>query len=299
MAEERESVTIRCGEAAAVVALEGAEPLSWRIAGRELLWHGDQAHWNRSAPILFPVVGASAGGVVRVAGRAYPMPQHGFARDSLFAVTELRPDAVRLRLTESPASREHYPFAFALDVTVSLEPAALSLAFEVRNPGSEPLPYALGVHPAFPWPFAARERDGHSVVFEAPEAAQVPLLTGDGLLRRRTRRVEVDGTRLPLTPEPFEQGALVFLDAASRSVDFLAPSGARITLAAADFPHLALWTKPTAPFLSMEAWTGHADWEDADGELAERSSIRLLAPGAMARHAAVMRYTLPAVSRRR
>jgi hypothetical protein len=49
----------------------------------------------------------------------------------------------------------------------------------------------------------------------------------------------------------------------------------------------------------MEAWTGHADWEDADGELAERSSIRLLAPGAMARHAAVMRYTSPAVSRRR
>lgn len=290
MAEEGETVTIRCGEAAAVVALKGAEPLSWRIAGRELLWHGDPAHWNRSAPILFPVVGASVGGVVRVAGRAYPMPQHGFARDSLFAVTELRPDAVRLRVADSAASRAHYPFAFALDIIVSLEPAALSLAFDVRNPGSEPLPCALGVHPAFPWPFEAPERDGHSVVFEASEAAQVPLLTSDGLLRRTNRRVDVAGAHLPLTPDLFEQGALVFLDAASRSVAFLAPSGARITLAASDFPHLALWTKPTAPFLSMEAWTGHADWEDADGELAGRSSIRLLAPGAVARHAAVMRY---------
>jgi galactose mutarotase-like enzyme len=291
MAAEHGTVTLACGDAAAVVGFRGAEPLSWRIDGRELLWHGAPTHWNRSAPILFPVVGASAGGEIRVAGRAYPMPQHGFARDSLFEVLERRPDAVRLALTDGSETSAHYPFAFALEVTITLEPAALSMAFEVRNPGPKPLPYALGVHPAFPWPFDGTAREGHTVTFEAAEKPDVPLLTGDGLLRRGTRRLDFDGTRLALTPDLFAQGALVFLDAASRAVDFVAPSGARITLAADGFAHLALWTKPTAPFVSMEAWTGHADWEDADGELAERASMRLLAPGALARHVAVTRYT--------
>ena len=63
-----------------------------------------------------------------------------------------------------------------------------------------------------------------------------------------------------------------------------APGGRAIALRMQDFPHLAVWTKPTAPFLSLEAWTGHADWAGFEGELAERDSQRLLAPGATARH---------------
>jgi galactose mutarotase-like enzyme len=37
------------------------------------------------------VVGASAGGTVQVDGVPHPMPQHGFARDSLFDVVERGP----------------------------------------------------------------------------------------------------------------------------------------------------------------------------------------------------------------
>ena len=65
---------------------------------------------------------------------------------------------------------------------------------------------------------------------------------------------------------------------------FSAPGGRAIALRMQDFPHLAVWTKPTAPFLSLEAWTGHADWAGFEGELAERDSQRLLAPDATARH---------------
>jgi galactose mutarotase-like enzyme len=290
MAGEGGSVILEAGDASAVIAVRGAEPRSWRIGGRELLWKADPSHWDRSAPILFPVVGASAGGTVHVDGVPYPMPQHGFARDSVFDVVERRPEAVRLRLTDSAGPRAHYPFAFVLEVTVALAPATLSLAFKVRNVGPQPMPYALGVHPAFPWPFDAASREGHAVEFAAPERADVPLLTSDGLLQRRTRRLDLHGTQLALTPELFGQGALVFLDAASAAISFVSPSGARITLAREGFPHLALWTKPTPPFLSMEAWTGHADWEDGGGELRDRPSMRSLAEGAAARHEVRMTY---------
>ncbi len=100
---------------------------------------------------------------------------------------------------------------------------------------------------------------------------------------RSERALPLDGARLDLDPELFTE-ALAFLNARSRSMRFEAPNGRAIAMRMDDFPHLAVWTKPTAPFLSLEAWTGHADWADFDGALAERDSQRLLAPGATARH---------------
>jgi galactose mutarotase-like enzyme len=52
----------------------------------------------------------------------------------------------------------------------------------------------------------------------------------------------------------------------------------------------ALWTRPGAPFLCLEAWTGHSDPEGFAGDLFEKPAMRALAPGARARHRAVYRY---------
>ena len=285
-------IHLNAAGAAASIALRGAEPVSWRVGDRELLWSGDPAHWAYHAPLLFPVVGASAGGEVRVDGAAYPMPQHGFARTSNFALIDRGEDRARLRLVDDERTRAHYPFAFALEVIVRLEPAALELSFVVANTGDRPLPYGIGVHPAFPWPLDGPDRGRHRVRFERPERAEVPEVAAGGLLARKSRPVPLDGNVLPLAPELFKE-ALVFLDAESRRLAFEAPTNAAITLETEGFGHLAVWTKPTAPFLSLEAWTGHADWEDFGGELTERASTLLLAPGATGRHAVRMVWREP------
>ena len=74
---------------------------------------------------------------------------------------------------------------------------------------------------------------------------------------------------------------------------FAGPDGSAIRLDAIDFPHLAIWTKPTAPFLSLEFWTGHADWADFSGDLASRDSQRILSPGAEARHGVTLTFEEP------
>ena len=51
-----------------------------------------------------------------------------------------------------------------------------------------------------------------------------------------------------------------------------------------NIPHFALWTKPDAPFLSLEAWAGHADPEGFEGELFDRPSIIRLPMGHAMRH---------------
>ena len=281
-----DAVELRAGGATARIALQGGEPVSWRVGGVDYLWSGDPAHWNRHAPILFPVVGASAGGVVRVAGREYPMPQHGFARDLPFALVERDAASALLRLMDTSETRVHYPFAFRLDLAVSLAAdGALTLSFAVANTGPTPMPYALGFHPAFPWPFEGGppQGPGHAVLFESEERDEVPEVAAGGLLSRTGRHLPLDGRRLDLDPALFTE-ALVFLDARSRAMRFLAPSGRAIAMTLEDFPHLAVWTRGAAPFISLECWTGHADWAGFSGELAERESMRLLAPDASAVH---------------
>jgi len=78
--------------------------------------------------------------------------------------------------------------------------------------------------------------------------------------------------------------ALCFLNAHSRSLRFVAPSGSAIAMTVDNIPHFALWTKPDAPFLSMEAWTGHADPEGFGGQLFDRPSIIRLPMGHAMRH---------------
>ncbi len=282
-------IRLAAGDALAEIALLGAEPLRWRVGGTDLLWSGDPAHWNRRAPILFPVIGACTGGAVRVEGRAYPMPRHGFARDLPFALVEREQGRALLRLADSPETRVHYPFAFVLDVAVELRPDALVQTFTVTNPGPADLPYSLGVHPAFPWPLDGGDPDDHRVVFEADEDPAVPDLTPDGLLREGPRRLPLQGRVLPLSPDLFARDALVMRDLRGRSLRLEGPGGA-VTLAGEGFSHAALWTKPGAPFLSLEAWTGYADPEGFSGDLRDKPSTRLLPPGERAVHRATMQF---------
>ncbi len=282
-------VHLKSAGASAHIALRGAEPVSWQVDGRELLWSGDPEHWDFHAPILFPRVGASVGGMVLVGDDFFPMPQHGFARRLSFTLIEQDEASARLRLCDSEETRKHYPFRFELDAVYRLGPDSLTLALDVTNTGSRDLPYAIGFHPAFPWPFSAEGKAGHSVVFAAEESDLVPEVAAGGLLARRSRRVPLNGQNLLLTPDLFTE-ALVFLDARSRAMRFEAPDSAAIVMETAGFPHLAVWSRPTAPFLSLECWSGHADWEDASGQLGDLASMTNLHPHQTGRHAVTLRW---------
>jgi galactose mutarotase-like enzyme len=282
-AEAGEVVRLSAGDGEAVVALAGGQPIVWRVEDRDLLWSGDPAHWAWHAPVLFPVVGQVNGGRVQIQGQRYAMPRHGFARVSAFRCLERTADTARLRLEPETADTT-FPLPFRLDLAVALTARSLSLTFAVANPGQDVLPYAVGFHPAFPWPFDGGTQAGHELRFEAHERADVPVIGADGLLRQEHRTIPLAGNRLPLAPELFRDDALVFLDARSRWWRFAAPSGRAIEMRVEDFSHLAAWTKPGAPFLSLEAWTGHADPEGFDGELADKPSMILLPPDARRHH---------------
>ena len=67
--------------------------------------------------------------------------------------------------------------------------------------------------------------------------------------------------------------------------------GARLRIDLENFPHLALWARPPAPFLCIEAWTGHGDPVGFEGEISQKPSMRLLGPGETGRHTARFSFT--------
>ena len=276
------------GDSAEIAPL-GAELASWRVGGVDLIWAKDANVWDQTAPILFPVVGATREARIRVGDKTYPLGLHGFAWKKRFIIAERRDDYLRLALEDDTETRALYPFAFRLEIEFRLGPSALENSLVVTNTGATPLPYACGVHPAFRWPLAGSTAE-HCIEFEKDERASVPIIAPGGLFTRRKRPVALMDRRLPLSGALMTHEALCFLDARSRRLDFDNGAGARLVAELEDFPHIALWSLPPAPFLCIEAWTGHGDPEGFMGDLFEKPSMRILAPGERARHGAVFAF---------
>jgi galactose mutarotase-like enzyme len=162
----------------------------------------------------------------------------------------------------------------------------LTVTLAVANRDPQPLPYAVGLHPAFRWPLGGSPAR-HGIVFENEERPEVPIIAPGGLFSSRMRRIPLEGKRLPLSGALMEREALCFLNVASSRLDN--GVGMRVAVELENFPHVALWSLPPAPFLCVEAWTGHGDPCDFDGDLYQKPSMRVLAPGRSDRHCAIFR----------
>ena len=276
--------------------MRGAELRGWSVAGVPLIWTPDLDMWTDTAPLLFPIVGWTRGGCVRVDGQTYPLGLHGFARTSSFDRAGGGPDHASLILRSSAETRALYPFDFELEVTYRLSASTLFIDLAVRNVGRGPMPFACGLHPGFRWPFAGGTFEDYAVTFAEVEEPLVPVIGPGGLFTSVRRPVALQGRRLPLSAELFSREALCFLHARSRSLRFSHRDGAGISLALEGFPHLALWSRPPGRFLSIEAWTGYGDVEDRDGDgcaddLRRKPSMIHLAPGQVSRHGAAFTFS--------
>jgi galactose mutarotase-like enzyme len=263
----------------AEIAPLGAELIRLRdAAGADWLHDGDPAWWTGRAPILFPMVGRATGDRIRVDGQSFPLPQHGFARRSMFSVVTAAPARAVLRLEASDATRAQFPFGFRLDLAYALEAATLNVVAAVANADDRPMPFAFGYHPAFRWPLPGAKA-AHQLRFEKAEPAPIRRLADGFLDPREFPNPAVSGA-MPLDPGLFDEGALIFDRLYSRRVAFGPPGGPELALSFPGMPHFGLWTRPGgAPFLCLEPWQGFAAPLGFDGEFAQRPGVVALAPG--------------------
>lgn len=274
---------LRSEHLAADIAVAGAELRNLRDGeGRSLQWDGDPAIWSGHAPILFPIVGALAGGRYRLDGRTYELPRHGFARRSTFDVVSHDGDRAVLRLDADDATRAVWPFEFRLELAYALVDAEVRVVATVANRGDRPMPASLGFHPAFRWPLPyGRPREDHAIRFDHPEPAPVRRLDADGLLRPDALPTPVVGDTLALRDDLFDDDALILDRLDSRRVTYGATTGPRIAVRFDGMPTLGIWSKPGgAGFVCIEPWQGTADPAGSDGDLHDKPGMVVIAPGA-------------------
>ena len=275
-------VALGSGELSAQVDPIGAQlSVLTDSGGRDLLWNGDPSIWSGRAPLLFPIVGALAGGAYRVDAKTYHLPRHGFARHSAFQVVEASAASAVFRLKADDASLQVYPFLFQLDVRFALDGATLSMTALIRNLGDRKMPASFGYHPAFRWPLPyGQPRSAHAIEFASDEPSPVRRLDTAGLLLPERFPTPAVGRRLALDDALFQNDAIIFDDLRSRCVTYGAADGPRIRLKFPDAPYLGVWSKPQANFICIEPWHGVADPQGYSGNFNAKPGVFMVAPGA-------------------
>ncbi len=273
--------TLRGDGIEAAIRAHGAELCSLRNAqGVELIWQAGAA-WPRHAPLLFPIVGRLTNDELRHRGKAYPMTQHGFARDQFFEWVERGATSCSLVLRDSAVTRARYPFAFRLVVSYRLQAADLDVTLEIANTGEEMLPASIGAHPAFNWPLLeGAAKESYSLTFSDEEVEPIRRLK-DGLMREKPEPTPIAGKTLALSERLFEDDALILAILASRSVRYAADRGPSLEICWDGFHQLGIWSKlGGAPFLCVEPWRGFASPSDFNGEFTDKPGVIHIAPGA-------------------
>ena len=273
---------LKKGNLRATAQTRGGELASLRDGGgREYIWEGDPAFWPGQNPILFPIVGSLLNGKIQINGTTYEMGRHGFARGMEFAPVEQGEDFVALELRETEETLACYPFPFSLRVTHRLLEDGFSTAFAVENTGTAPMPFCIGGHTAIRIPEGERFEDFH-LLFDQAETADSHLLSPQGIILHDGRKTMLDGTgTLALDYQDFAQmDTLIFSMLRSGNVSLVhRETGRGVRLDFHEFPMVAFWTKPGAPFLCMEPWLGCAAWDNESGRFEDKLFCAILQPG--------------------
>lgn len=277
----REMIRIGNGLLSAAINPFGAELSHLEDGqGRELMTDADPAFWAGRAPLLFPIVGRTHGDAIRIDGRSYPMPKHGFARRSMFSVVQAEETRAVLELTDSEETRPGYPYSFRLEAGFRLDGLTLHTEIRIENRGSDPMPAQFGFHPAFAWPLPfGQGRSDHRIVFDQEEPGDLRAITPDGFIAGDRRPSPLLGGReLRLADELFEHDALVWDPVRSQSLRYGAPGGPQLDIAFPDTPRLGVWTLPGAHYVCVEPWHGIADPEGFAGEYREKPGVFEIEP---------------------
>eukprot|EP00931_Biecheleriopsis_adriatica_P051685 TRINITY_DN30007_c0_g1_i1.p1 TRINITY_DN30007_c0_g1~~TRINITY_DN30007_c0_g1_i1.p1 ORF type:complete len:320 (+),score=62.32 TRINITY_DN30007_c0_g1_i1:137-1096(+) len=144
--------TVREGETAtAEVYLFGATLTSWKLGndGKERIFVSPGAIFDGKkairggVPLVFPQFGQPD----------KAMPQHGVARTSMWTLKEVvdSSDSAKavLTLSDNEDTRSKWPHAFALEYTVELKAAELSMTLDIKNTGDEAFKFHALLHTYF------------------------------------------------------------------------------------------------------------------------------------------------------
>jgi galactose mutarotase-like enzyme len=262
-------ITISNSQLSATINTLGAELISLVKNHKNYIWMVDETYWNKTSPILFPIVGRLKNDSYTFNGEKYQLPRHGFARNMEFSFDNKSDSQVVFELNESEETKINYPFDFKLLITYTLIENELVIEYFVRNQSDEVLPFSIGAHPAFA---ISDKFENYSLQFNAADTFETHHLENESF-NGKTTLVEKNNNAIALNYNLFEKDALVFKQLKSNEVVLKNKDKSILKVNFDHFPYLGIWTKENAPFLCIEPWCGIADAINHNGNLEDKEGM--------------------------
>ncbi len=241
--------------------------------GVEYMWNADEKFWKRSAPVLFPIVGSLKNKEFLYDGNAYPMGQHGFARDMEFSLVSNDGEEAWFSLSSDDSTYEKYPFAFTLEIGYVLSGNTLKVIWKVVNEDEKKMYFSIGGHPAFMCPLNQEgAQTDYFIEFDTDQDLTYSKLSENGLVYKKDNVLATNGGKMQVTEHLFDEDALVVEGGQAQKVSLCKPDGSAYLAVSFDAPLFGLWSpaKKNAPFICIEPWYGRCDDESFAGTLEER-----------------------------
>lgn len=250
--------------------------LQCKTDNTEYIWNGNPEYWKYHAPILFPIVGKVKDLKYKVNGNIYELPQHGLARISDFNLISKTDDSITFELKFSEDTLKVYPFKFSLQINYTLLDNGVKVTYSVINLDDKEILFSIGSHPAFMCPIEdGLSLNDYNFKFNENETCPIMILNDQGLFTGKKEDYLNNSNIIPLSKELFKNDALVFEGLKSNKITIESNKGSKsLTLDFSGFPYMGLWAPATgAPFVCIEPWYGHADYEYFDGEFKDKEGI--------------------------
>ena len=249
----------------------------------EFMWQADPNIWGSHAPNLFPIIGAMKDDSYTYNGKLYKMTKHGFVRkNDTFSIKNKTETSITFSLTSNDELYKLYPFLFQFEITYTLTDNILTVNHTIKNTDKKVMYFSVGGHPAFNCPINSNEvYSDYFLEFETEESSESYLLNmANGLVTNTTKPVFIDGNKIRLHENLFNDDALIFKDLKSRKVALKHNTkGTILSLNFNNFSYLGIWAKPNAPYVCIEPWLGIADVENTNQKIEDKEGILSLNAG--------------------
>lgn len=270
------SIKIQNSILEAQIKTEGAELISLKKNGKEILWDGNSKAWQGQAPVLFPICGSLRDNKYIIKNKEYSIQKHGFAKTQEFEVENHNSDTVTFSLKSTPETINIYPFEFELKITYTLCNNTLNIRYDIINSGTETMYFSIGSHESYKCPTGIED---WNIIFDKPETLNSKIVSGS-LIDYKTTPIIENSRIMPLKYDYFVIDALIFSDLNSRKLTLknnVTNETAEISFDG--FDYLLFWTVPGENFICIEPWCGLPDYVDSDYDFIHKKGIISLESG--------------------
>ena len=279
-----EIITINNGVLEVEISTFGAEMISVKKHGENLMWNGDEKFFKGFSPLLFPYCSSLKDGKVIFEDKIYKnLPKHGFAMGMEFQVISKEKSSVCLLLSDSEYTKKLYPYSFNFKVFFKLNGDKLGVYYIIENKGKTKMPFNVGSHETYA---VKGSIEDYYIEFSNDFNYIESTCIKNQLLGYEKFKIALDGNKMPLLYKYYyrtdnfdkntlKNGSLIFENVKSKRVNLVKKEGDEgvASIYFNDFDHLVLWTAVGAPFIAIEVWNGLPDTYDSNYKIEDKKSI--------------------------